>query len=58
MRDPFSEKLNREKYRKNKLRNLHSLVDCFYEEMSDAEIAEELNITPEEVHRFREKYEG
>lgn len=58
MRDPFSEKLNREKHRKNKLRNLHNLVDCFYEEMSDLEIAQEMNISPEEVRRWREKYES
>lgn len=58
MRDPFSEKLNREKFRKNKLKNMHSLVDCFYEEMSDTEIAQEMNITPEEVRRWREIYES
>jgi len=58
MRDPFSEKLNREKHRKNKLKNFHSLVDCFDEEMSDLEIAQELDISPEEVRRFREKYEN
>ncbi len=57
MRDPLSEKLNRENYRQNKLRNFHDLVDCFHEEMSDLEIAQEINISPEKVHHWREKYE-
>jgi DNA-directed RNA polymerase specialized sigma subunit len=58
MRDPFAEKLNREKHRRNKIKNFHNLVDCFDEEMSDLEIAQELDISPEEVRRYREQYES
>ena len=57
MRDPLSEKLNRDYYRKRKLNNFHDLVDCFHAEMSDIEIAQEINISPEKVRRWREKYE-
>lgn len=53
----MSERFNMENHRKKKVRNMHSLVDCFHEEMSDAEIAQELDITLEEVHLLREKYE-
>ncbi|HHX77811.1 MAG TPA: hypothetical protein GX697_05635 [Firmicutes bacterium] len=58
MRDPFLERLNKEKYRKTKWNNMHNLADCFQEEMSDEEIAQEMNISLEEVRKWREKYEG
>ncbi len=57
MRDPMSERFNMGNHRKKKVRNMHSLVDCFDEEMSDAEIAQEMNVSLEEVRSWREKYE-
>ncbi len=56
MRELFFEKMNNQKYRR--LKDLHSLEDCLHEEMSDTEIALELNIAPEEARCWRENYEG